>query len=594
MFGVSSGRVDIDLADGWPVYRQALGLIDQGDWSHSLTLLAEAETTFRAADDHQGLWRALIGQALLHWRDGATALAIARAMAALRAAEATDDGFALGCVAWQAANMMIGQGEYRKAADFLDQAQLALDAVSLAPAGGALAAAAQLCVEVGRWHQMRERAQIGVREAEAAIAEVQEDLLGRLNQAATSMRSAPFDAAHADAIEGLLLPGPPMMLAMPQALAPATSLSGWLSRVWRRLIHGDDALAVEPLTRVAIDPASEIGEQTPSQAQAARPAPVEVAASPALASLPEPLVSNFDQRLPAADLGRLVIIEPATSDTARLAPLIASADSLERSEALDGSEAPATPGLEVHLFGQFRATLNGHQIISWPSGRGRAVFKYLLAHRERPLPRDTLMEVFWPDATPESARNSLNVALHGLRQALRAATDVQVIVFKNGVYRFNSDLRIWLDVDEFRRHVQSGRRLEDAGNLSDAAAEYEQAIVLYEGDLMADDLADDWPVLTRERLRVAYLDTLDRLSHIRFGQDQYDACVALCQLLLAQDSCREDAHCRLMRCYSRLGQHHLAVRQYQLCVKTLRDELDIDPSANTTQLYEHIRRRELI
>src|SRR5689334_7305002 len=198
MFGVSSGRVDIDLADGWPVYRQALGLIAQGDWSHSLTLLAQAETTFRTADDHQGLWRALIGQALLHWRDGATALAIARAIAALRAAEATDDGFAFGCVAWQVANMMVGQGQYRKAADFLDQAQLALDAVSLAPAGGALAAAAQLCVEIGRWHQMRERAQIGSREAEAAIAEVQEDLLGRLNQAATSMRSAPFDATHAD------------------------------------------------------------------------------------------------------------------------------------------------------------------------------------------------------------------------------------------------------------------------------------------------------------------------------------------------------------------------------------------------------------
>jgi DNA-binding SARP family transcriptional activator len=593
MFGVSSGRVDIDLADGWPVYRQALELIGQGDWSHSLTLLAEAETTFRTADDHQGLWRALIGQALLHWRDGAIALAVARAMAALRAAEATDDGYAFGCVAWQVANMMVGQGDYRKAADFLDQAQLALDAVNLAPAGGALAAAAQLCVEIGRWHQMRERAQIGAREAEAAIAEVQDDLLARLNQAAVSMRSTSFEATDADTIEGLLMPGPPTMLAMPHTLAPATSLSGWLSRVWRRLIHGDDALAIEPLTRVAMDPPIGIDEQPRSLAERAQATLMDVA--PRTAPLPEsaPLASIFE-RPSETGFGELVMVEPATTDTMRLAPLIATVASVELSEPLEGPATPATPMLQVHLFGQFRVTLNGHPIVSWPSGRGRGVFKYLLTHRERPVPRDTLMEIFWPDGSPESARNSLNVALHGLRQALRVATDVQVIVFKNGVYRFDPDLQIWLDVDEFRRHVQAGRRLEDAGNASGAAAEYEQAIVLYEGDLMADDLADDWPVLTRERLRVAYLDTLDRLSHIRFSQEQYDACVALCQLLLAQDSCREDAHGRLMLCYSRLNQHHQALRQYQMCVKTLRDELDIEPSSNTTQLYERIRRRESI
>ena len=64
--------------------------------------------------------------------------------------------------------------------------------------------------------------------------------------------------------------------------------------------------------------------------------------------------------------------------------------------------------------------------------------------------------------------------------------------------------------------------------------------------------------------------------------------------MLTQDNCREDSHCRLMRCYSRQGQYHLALRQYQLCVKTLRDELDVDPSPNTTQLYERIRRRERV
>src|SRR5436309_8969939 len=105
--GSASSWLEIEAPDGWPVYRRSIEYLGQADWSRALVLLAEAETTFRTSDDHQGLWRALIGQALLHWREGATALAIARAMAALRAAETTDDGFAVGCVAWQIANMML-------------------------------------------------------------------------------------------------------------------------------------------------------------------------------------------------------------------------------------------------------------------------------------------------------------------------------------------------------------------------------------------------------------------------------------------------------------------------------------------------------
>jgi DNA-binding SARP family transcriptional activator len=169
-----------------------------------------------------------------------------------------------------------------------------------------------------------------------------------------------------------------------------------------------------------------------------------------------------------------------------------------------------------------------------------------------------------------------------------------VVIFQEGTYRLNPDLAIWLDVEEFERHVAAGRRGEDAGQLAAATAEYEVATGLYQGDFLADDPYEEWPVLARERLRVAYLDTLDRLAQLYFSQGKYAACATLCQQMLAQDSCREDAHCRLMRCYSRQGQHHLALRQYQTCVEALRADLDVEPGPSTVQLYERIRRRERV
>jgi DNA-binding SARP family transcriptional activator len=101
-------------------------------------------------------------------------------------------------------------------------------------------------------------------------------------------------------------------------------------------------------------------------------------------------------------------------------------------------------------------------------------------------------------------------------------------------------------------------------------------------------------MLEREHLRVTYLDTLDRLSQIYFDEERYSACIYVCRLLLDRDRCREDAHCLLMRCYSRQGQYHLALRQYQNCVEALQVELAVVPAQETKQLYEQIRRHDLI
>jgi DNA-binding SARP family transcriptional activator len=585
--GGVAGRSEIELSAGWHEYSQALDLIERSDWPRALALLAEAETIFRTLDDQHGLWRALIGQALLHWRDDMVPLAIARAMAALRAAEVADDGFAAGCVAWQIANLNLGNGEYRRAADFLDQAQLALDAVGMAPPGGALAASARLCGEIARWQQMAERQQIARRDADAAIAEIRQELLDRLRLAAATVRSAPVYTSDGVEWGGYLMSSQAELLSMPELNPPQSGLGTWLSRLWRRLVRGSDAVAVEPLTRAdALEPAASPPQQISAVVLAANSAPRGQGDALANNGAGEPgtVPAISDSRLAAAVAREHN--EPAFDEW--------TIEVANAAEAPAEAEPPPTASIKVHLLGSFQVRLGGRVVESWPSGRGRAVFKYLLAHRARPLPRDTLMSAFWPDASPESARNSLNVALHGLRQALRAVADVPVVVFQNGAYRLSPDLQVWIDVEEFRRCVQAGRRHEDAGDLRAAATSYEQAAGLYTGDFMVDDLYDEWAALDRERLRVAYLDTLDRLSHIRFDQEQYAECVALCQLILAQDNCREDAHCRLMRCFSRQGQPHLALRQYQACASALREELGVEPAPATTQLHERVRQHEQV
>src|SRR5262249_55785786 len=154
---------------------------------------------------------------------------------------------------------------------------------------------------------------------------------------------------------------------------------------------------------------------------------------------------------PVPALGEIPLLLGAPSVTTDTlpAPLIDSLPASSGAGSAQGAAtsvaAPPAPTLTVHLLGPLRVTLADRPIESWPSGRGRAVFKYLLMHRDQPMQRDVLMDRFWPDATPEAARNNLNVALYGLRQALKMACDMPIVLFQEGAYRLNPQLNIWVD-----------------------------------------------------------------------------------------------------------------------------------------------------
>ncbi|AGL17010.1 BTAD domain-containing putative transcriptional regulator [Actinoplanes sp. N902-109] len=263
-------------------------------------------------------------------------------------------------------------------------------------------------------------------------------------------------------------------------------------------------------------------------------------------------------------------------------------------EANAGSHWPAHPRLAAHVLGSFIATVDGAAVRAWHGGRIRSLFAYLLTHRSPCPSREVLMDVFWPKSTPEAARNSLNVALHGVRRALRTVTERPVVSFHGNSYGLDPDVRLWLDVDEFDRHLRLARCLELAGRSERAIREYEVADGLYRGDFLADNPYEEWCVLLRDRLRLAHVDALDHLSGLSFEVGRYAAAATLCSRIIEYDPCRETAHRRLMHCHSRQGQPHLALLQHQACVSALRSDLDMDPSPETQDLYRRIRRHESV
>jgi DNA-binding SARP family transcriptional activator len=236
----------------------------------------------------------------------------------------------------------------------------------------------------------------------------------------------------------------------------------------------------------------------------------------------------------------------------------------------------------------------GERVVThWPNGKGKSIFKYLVTRRRRqPVSKDVLMEQFWPDATPQCARNNLNVAIFGLRQAVSTAgCSPLCVLFRDGCYGLNPDVPIWIDYEVFRSHVQRALDLERSGQREAAMRERTVADMLYRGDFMDDSRYEDWLTPLRQSLREERRRLLDQLSDYHFNAGNYEACVQASNKMVTSDACDEGAHRRLMRCYAHQGLPHLALRQYQLCIEALDRELQVTPSAETVELAAQIRRR---
>ena len=316
-----------------------------------------------------------------------------------------------------------------------------------------------------------------------------------------------------------------------------------------------------------------------------------------LPASPAALPVRLRQRQPTADPGSLTdaIGQLTGAIETRLAYLDSQIASVRRLLVQPtGHDAPlaigpGSSGPTVSCLGPFCLRLGGAPIDDWRSGKARALFQFLVNHRGQPVPRDTLIQALWPDPVASAPGTSLKVAVHLLRHVIaRAETTVgekvsMEIVSQGSCYQLNAT-NLWLDVEEFERCYGIGHSYEAQGRPTEALAFYVRAAELYRGDYL-EDLADDWPTFRREALKDQYLFILARLATTAADAGDYQDGILWCQRLLAKDRCREDTYRTLMLCHARLGQRSRVRSWYDLCVRTLRTELDCLPEPETERAY---------
>jgi DNA-binding SARP family transcriptional activator len=277
----------------------------------------------------------------------------------------------------------------------------------------------------------------------------------------------------------------------------------------------------------------------------------------------------------------------------RLAALSASINAEAGADSLsEGSCLMST--LRIALFGPMRVCRSECDSgeVRLPPG-ARALLAYLLLGTNRLYPRDVLAELAWGDRGEGQARRCLNTALWRLRSFLEpngTARGAYLITTSSGQIGFNWHSDHWLDHAIFAERTRRFLALPAGAIAPGDAAEAEDALRLYTGDLL-EGLYDDWALAERERFHTTYLTCLARLMRYYRRNGIHDRAIACGEDILRHDPLREAIHRELMHVYYESGQRGLALRQYEHCRAVLQTEMGILPMEETEALYAAIADR---
>ena len=239
-------------------------------------------------------------------------------------------------------------------------------------------------------------------------------------------------------------------------------------------------------------------------------------------------------------------------------------------------------GLQLSVFGGLRIRLGELSLGEVLPQKAQALLCYV-AVEQCEHSRPALASLLWGEFPEFDAATNLRQTLSQLRRVL----DPYLLVTRHTV-TFNADSAYRLDCDEF------ARCLTPRGGDIDIS-QWRAAIELYRGDFLQGftlrdaPAFDDWAVLQRERFHTRAENALLALSDHGSVRGDFALAITYATRLLELDPWREEAHHRLMWLYVRTGQRSAALAQYQSCRRTLDRELGVEPTAETTALYERIK-----
>jgi len=235
------------------------------------------------------------------------------------------------------------------------------------------------------------------------------------------------------------------------------------------------------------------------------------------------------------------------------------------------------------LLGRFRAESHARSVERFRTQKTASFLAYLVLHADQPQSRETLIDLFWQDSSPEAGQTNLRVALNSLRKqfeppgipanSLLIATRESIQIAADGIDT---------DVSQFEKAV---RRAQTAMDTREQMGHWSEAIGLYKGRLLP-ALYDDWILREQQHLEILYLTALHKMIALCVQSGDVGTALEYALRAVDTDPLNEELHAEVLQLYLVAAQPSAAVRHYRHLEKTLREQLDSVPSRETRALID--------
>src|SRR5260221_5039484 len=241
--------------------------------------------------------------------------------------------------------------------------------------------------------------------------------------------------------------------------------------------------------------------------------------------------------------------------------------------------------LTLSLLGAPELRSSDGQPISFAARKALAVLVYL-AVEGRPVTRESLMTLLWPEGESAQGRGALRTTLAYLRRGLGAAI--------GGSGRLQAEGDNLAYVPEANDRIDT-RELEAAAGHGDTAT-LQSAVEGYRSDFLAGFSLpgapefDTWVSEQRERYHRLLSQALERLSRRQLDDRQYTAGLNTARRWTQHDPLNEAGWRRLMQLQLAAGDRVGALKTFETLRERLAQELGLAPSREAAQLAELARR----
>ena len=259
-------------------------------------------------------------------------------------------------------------------------------------------------------------------------------------------------------------------------------------------------------------------------------------------------------------------------------------------DASSGKGGPHTMhSLQIRTLGEFSLTADGNTIcdLSTRSRKTWNLLAYLIQHRASTFSQQRLIDLFWgEDSGCSNPENSLRITLHRLRSQLDKlwpGAGRELILYRDGSYRWNDAYALSLDCEEFERLCQSCAETEEA-----RLERLLSALAIYRGSYLPRQSSELWVVPLAAHLSNLFLQASMEAAQLLSRQDRHREAVTICRRAAACEPYHEGLHLLLIRELAAAGDPKAATDTYNKLHQRLSEEFGIAPGEELRSVYRSI------